>query len=404
MGRILVVGAGIAGLTLALELHAIGRDCIIFEATPSIEPLGLGLNLQPYAVASLHRMGLATAFQDASLQPARCIYTSCRGQILHREPLGLAGGFACPQYSIHRASLYDILLHAVQDRMGKDAVQLNRRCIDFTDDGYRVTAHFADGSSESGDLLVACDGIHSNVFRRMYPDRSSVRQSGITMWRGLTRGLDFIDNQTMLRGGLLKRGKLVVYPVRAPGPEGELLLNWVVELCAAVERSSDPQNDREWLGALFSEWQTAWLDIGQMIRQASLVMTMPMTDRDPLPFWSVGRVTLLGDAAHPMFPLGSNGAGQAILDAAMLARCLSRASDDMKAVAEYENARRPETEAIVLADRSGGADVVLDAIERGSRGRWLSHGEASDLGSELTQLLSAYRQRSGTTRQAFSSA
>jgi 5-methylphenazine-1-carboxylate 1-monooxygenase len=141
-----------------------------------------------------------------------------------------------------------------------------------------------------------------------------------------------------------------------------------------------------------------------MIRQASLVMTMPMTDRDPLPFWSVGRATLLGDAAHPMFPLGSNGAGQAILDAAMLARCLSRATDDMKAVAEYENVRRPETEAIVLADRAGGADVVLDAIERGSLGRWLSHGEASDLGSELTQLLSAYRQRSGTTRQAFSSA
>jgi 2-polyprenyl-6-methoxyphenol hydroxylase-like FAD-dependent oxidoreductase len=238
----------------------------------------------------------------------------------------------------------------------------------------------------------------------MYPDRLSARQSGITMWRGLTHGLNFFDNQTMLRGGLLERGKLVVYPVRTPGSEDELMLNWVVELQTAIERSSDFENDRNWVGNLFSAWQTPWLDIGQMIQQASLFMNMPMTDRDPLPFWSVGRATLLGDAAHPMFPLGSNGAGQAILDAAMLAACLSRATDEVKAVAEYENARRPKTRAIVLADRAGGADVVLDAIERRSRGRWLSPREVSELGGEFTQLLGAYRQKSGMTGQAFSSA
>jgi 5-methylphenazine-1-carboxylate 1-monooxygenase len=402
MGRVLIIGAGIGGLMLALELHAVGRDCIVFEAAPSIEPLGVGLNLQPYAVMPLQRLGLAAALREASLQPASCIYTSRSGQILYREPLGLIAGFACPQCSIHRASLHDILLGAVRLRMGEGAVQLGRRCVDFTEDGCRVTAHFMSGPSESGDVLVACDGVHSSIFKKMYPSRPHVRQSGITMWRGLTHGSDFLDNQTMLRGGLLPNGKLVAYPVRVPGPRADLMLNWVVELDAGVEPSSDPEQDRLWLETLFSDWQTPWLDIARMIGQASTIMAMPMTDRDPLPSWTVGRVTLLGDAAHPMFPLGSNGAGQAILDAVMLASRLSQTTDDRQALAEYEDARRPATEAIVLSDRNGGPDIVLDAIEKRSQGRWLPHREASELENELAQLLGAYRQKSGTTHPALS--
>jgi 2-polyprenyl-6-methoxyphenol hydroxylase-like FAD-dependent oxidoreductase len=402
VGRVLIVGAGIGGLVLALELHAIGRDCVVFEAAPSIESLGVGLNLQPYAVMPLHRLGLAAALREASLQPAGCIYSSRRGQILYREPLGLIAGFTCPQYSIHRASLHDILLGAVRLRMGEGAVQLGRRCVDFKEDGCHVTAHFMNGPSEIGDVLVACDGVHSSIFKKMHPGRPHVRQSGVTMWRGLTHGLDFLDNQSMLRGGLLPNGKLVVYPVRAPSSRADLVLNWVVELDAGVEPSSDPEQDRSWLETLFSGWQTPWLDIARMIRQASTIMAMPMTDRDPVLSWTAGRVTLLGDAAHPMFPLGSNGAGQAILDAEVLASCFSKMTDDKQALAEYEHARRPATEAIVLSDRNGGPDVVLDAIERRSEGQWLPHRDASELGTELAQLLFAYRQKSGTTRQGLS--
>lgn len=392
MPAVIVIGAGIGGLSLALELHARGYACQVFEATSAAHAAGVGLNILPYASRVLHRLGLASELSQAAMLPRSSVYASSIGQILLSEPLGIASGAEFPQYSIHREALLHILLNAVRQRLGADAVRLGHRLVRFEQDTREVRAYFDCGDTAArGDMLVGCDGIHSAVCRQLHPAAAPVRRPGIVMWRGITRRFPLLDQQTMLRCGRIETGKLVAYPVRDPDTPDEIVANWVLELRdataiaerhAVIEPTSVPD--------VFLSWKFDWLDVRSLILNSTQVLRMPMTDRDPLPWWSDRRVTLLGDAAHPMYPVGSNGAGQAILDAAALASCIDGAGI-IAGLRAYDALRSPKTAAIVTRDRAGGPDIVLEAIHTATHDAFTPVEETPALSQRLHRLLINYR-------------
>ncbi|WP_193098611.1 FAD-dependent monooxygenase [Burkholderia sp. Z1] len=392
MPAVIVIGAGIGGLALALELHACGYACQVFEATSDVHAAGVGLNILPYASRVLHRLGLASELGKAAMLPRSSVYASSVGQILLSEPLGFASGAEFPQYSIHREALLRILLNAVRQRLGADAVRFGHRLVRFEQDTREARAYFdCRDTAACGDMLVGCDGIHSAVCRQLHPVAAPLRHSGIVMWRGITTRFPLLDQQTMLRCGRIETGKLVAYPVRDPDTPDEIVANWVLELrdtTATAERHAviEPTSVPD----VFFSWKFDWLDVRSLILNATQVLRMPMTDRDPLPRWSDRRVTLLGDAAHPMYPVGSNGAGQAILDAAALAACIDRAGivDGLRA---YDALRSPKTAAIVTRDRAGGPDIVLEAIHTATHDAFTPVEETPALSQRLHSLLTSYR-------------
>ncbi|MBN3834982.1 FAD-dependent monooxygenase [Burkholderia sp. Ac-20344] len=392
MPAVIVIGAGIGGLSLALELHARGYACQVFEAASAVQAAGVGLNIQPYAARELHRLGLASELRQASMLPCLSVYASSAGQILLSEPLGIAGGFEFPQYSIHRAALQHMLLNAVHRRLGADAVRFGHRLVRVEQDAREARAYFdCHGTPARGDMLVGCDGIHSAVCRQLHPVAARIRQSGIVMWRGVTRHFPLLDQQTMLRCGRIETGKLVAYPVRDPDAPDALLANWVLEL----RDDSEPGEHHAIVAptsvpAVFLSWKFDWLDVRSLILNAAQVLRMPMTDRDPLPRWSHRRITLLGDAAHPMYPVGSNGAGQAILDAAALAASID-GTDVITGLRTYDALRRRQAAAIVARDRAGGPDIVLEAIHAVTNDVPATADDMPALSQRLSTLLTNYR-------------
>jgi 5-methylphenazine-1-carboxylate 1-monooxygenase len=365
MSNVIIIGAGIGGLSLALELHFRGHHCHVYEAAPEIKAVGVGINIQTYAARELHRLGLASKLAEAAMQPLAIAYANSTGQIMFREPLGVNAGCPVPQYSIHRAALHRILLEAVAERLGPDAIHLGHKCIGFNQNNLSVTALFdGDNRSVTGDILVGCDGIHSAIHHQLYPATESIRHAGVMMWRGITRGISLLDHRTMVRSGRVETGKLVAYPVRDPDQPEEIMVNWVAELQSNAYPTQDTYRLVEMSSVpdVFLNWKFDWMDGSALVRNAEFILQLPMSDRDPLPRWSHDRVTLLGDAAHPMYPVGSNGAGQAIVDASVLAACIDTVDDEIAALIAYDDLRRPLTADVVRRDREGGPDVILDAI------------------------------------------
>ncbi|CAJ4807429.1 FAD binding domain protein [Burkholderia pseudomallei] len=398
MPAVIVIGAGISGLSLALELHARGYDCRVFDAAPNVASAGVGINIQDYASRHLHRLGLEDELQKTSVSPLQAAYASAAGQILLKDPIGFASGSGFPQYSIHRMALQRVLLHAVEQRLGKECVSFGHTFLHFQQDQHGVTANFQASSTYTtcGDLLVGCDGVHSAVCRQLQPHLAKVRQSGITMWRGLTRGIVPPPQPMVVRCGRIETGKIVTYPIRDPDKPDEVVMNWVAEWRDGrrmkerhinVSPSSVPD--------IFFSMTLDGFDIPSLIQRADFVLQLPMTDRDPLPYWSQGRATLLGDAAHPMYPVGSNGAGQAIVDAATLAASLDTATSLEAGLQIYESLRGPATAAIVQHDRAGGPDVVLDAIHKITGGKRLPENMQPEVANQLHVLLARYQDQSG---------
>ncbi|MDT0266496.1 flavin-dependent oxidoreductase [Streptomyces sp. DSM 44915] len=369
--NVLVVGAGIGGLTLALELHRAGVPCRVLEAVPELAPIGAGVNLLPHAVRVLDRLGVAGPLAAAGVETAESVFFNRFGQLCYREPLGRHAGYAHPQLSMHRGDVQLGLLAAVRDRLGADAVALGRRVVEVSDDGRRVTATVEDAATgarttETATVLVACDGIHSAVRAQLYPAEGAPRYSGVTMWRGVTPWQPFLSGASMVRAGWLTSGKMVIYPVRnAVNAAGDQLVNWVAE----VERPRDTTRDWNRVGRLddfldvFADWHFDWLDVPALIQGAETVLEYPMVDQDPLPRWTFDGVTLLGDAAHPMVPRGSNGAGQAILDARALGEALAATPADPRgALLAYEAERLPATTQVVMTNRVQPPDTILKEV------------------------------------------
>jgi 2-polyprenyl-6-methoxyphenol hydroxylase-like FAD-dependent oxidoreductase len=401
--EILVIGGGIGGLTLALSLHQAGIACRVYEAAPEIRPLGVGINLLPHAMREFTELEVAGRLEKAAVATREVRFYNRFGQLIYSEPRGRFDGYDWPQLSIHRADLHAVLLAVVRERLGEDRVALGKKCAALDQDAGSVTAHFEDGSSERGAALIGCDGIHSAVRALLHPGEGPPAWQGINMWRGVTRARPFLTGATMVIAGWLEVGKMVIYPVRERlGGDRPQLLNWVAE----IQSPRNVRQDWNLAGRLedfypvFERWRFDWLDVAAMIRDAESILEYPMVDRDPLPWWSRGRVTLVGDAAHPMYPRGSNGAGQAVLDARTLAGCLKRERDVPAALKAYEEARLKPAYDVVLMNRESPPDAILREVHQRTGDRPFARIEDVISAAEMAEISANYKRVAGFEREA----
>jgi 2-polyprenyl-6-methoxyphenol hydroxylase-like FAD-dependent oxidoreductase len=398
MQDVLIVGAGIGGLTLALQLHRRRIPCRIFESAPEIKAVGVGINLLPHATEVLGGLGLEPALARLGVETAASVFFNRFGQLIYSEPLGRRAGYAWPQFSIHRADLQSVLLEAVLARLGKERIHLGWHCVGFEQDEAKLRLMFRDRDPVEGKVAVGCDGIHSVIRKQLYPREGEPRYSGVNMWRGVTRWKPILSGASMLRAGWLATGKLVHYPIRNRiDADGRQLVNWLWEIETPQHKRWDwnrPARVADFIADAES-WRFDWLDVPAFLRAAELVLEYPMVDKDPLPAWSYGRVTLLGDAAHPMVPRGSNGAGQAILDARALAECLE-GNDSLK---RYEALRLGPTSNVVLENRRNPPDAILREVYQRTGDQPFERIEAVISAQELAALSERYKQVAGYERK-----
>lgn len=373
---VLIAGGGIGGLTLALMLHRRGIKATIFEQATEIREVGVGINTLPHAIKELATLGLLPALDAAAIRTKELIYINRFGQKVWQEKRGLDAGFEFPQFSVHRGRLQKVIFDAARKELGPDAIRTGMKLAGFQQDEGGVTAHFVDSrygaSSETvrGEVLVGADGIHSVVRRHFYPQEGRPNWQGAVLYRGAADWPQFLSGRSMYIAGGMGL-KLALYPL-APGSEpGHRLTNWaIVARIADPEKTPPPANSWSRVARLEDYMPYAKrfvvpdVDVAGLVKATSTAWEYPMCDRDPLPNWSFGRVTLLGDAAHPMYPVGSNGAAQAILDARALAVALRQAETPMRALYEYEQERLDKTAEIVRLNRKGGPERVIDEVEK----------------------------------------
>lgn len=395
--RILIAGAGVGGLSTALALHAAGHtDIHVFEAASSLTTLGVGINVQPSAVVILRSWGLLPAMARTGVESQELNFYNRHGDVVLREPRGRFAGYAVPQFSVHRGEFQMLLLDAARERLGADRIHLGHALSSWEEGesedggGGSITAHFVrrasgggarlkgteaqglDHPSMTGAFLVAADGINSTARKLLYPDEGPPRFSGRILWRGCTEREPYLTGASMIWAGHADQ-KFIAYPI-GNRPGNKCLVNWIAELRVRKEGDPDltppPTNwtrsvEKSVFQGPFEGWTCGGLRmVEDLIEPTDKVFEFPMCDRDPVDRWSFGRMTLLGDAAHAMYPIGSNGATQAIIDAETLARCITEGSGDIPAaLADYEKTRLPPTAKIVMANRANGPDHVLQLAE-----------------------------------------
>jgi 5-methylphenazine-1-carboxylate 1-monooxygenase len=401
--EVIVIGGGIGGLSFALALHQVGIRCRVYESTAAYKPLGVGLNLLPHAVKELGSLGLLDRLISAGVETREICFYTRHGQLVDREPRGKHAGYDWPQVSIHRADLHSTLVDTVVERLGADALVLGHRCIAVEQNDAEVTAHFQGPSKEArssaaGAILVACDGIHSVVRSLLHPVDMQLRFHDSTQYRGATRWRPFLSGASMVYIGTSTTAKLVVYPMRNNIDGSDLqLINWVAEIRKPNDRIRDWNRIAhvdEFIDRV-SGWTFDWLDVPSLLRSADTVLEYPLADQDPLPSWTHGRITLLGDAAHPMLPRGSNGAAQAIIDGTTLARLLARTDDPRRALKEYETARLDATSKIIHMNRARYPDAILRIVEERTADQPFERLDKFISQDELMQWRSTYQDVAG---------
>jgi 5-methylphenazine-1-carboxylate 1-monooxygenase len=373
--KAIIVGGGVGGLTTALMLRARGIGCEIFEQSDTIRELGVGINTLPHAMRELASLGLLQKLDDIAIRTDQLYYLNRHGQEVWREARGVDAGHDVPQFSIHRGRLQGVIHRAVEERLGAEAIHTGRRLGAFTQDEGGVTAYFFDRTGSHvhtacGDILIGADGIHSRVRDTLFPNEGPPCWNGLMLWRGARDWPLFLTGKSMIVAGGLN-AKVVIYPIAEGSSPASRLTNWAV-LVKVGEGNAPPPRKEDWsrpgrreeLMPHVARFSVPYIDVKSLISATPEFYEYPTCDRDPLPYWSSGRVTLLGDAAHPMYPVGSNGASQAILDARCLADALVRAEHPRQALMEYEKKRLPMTADIVRSNRRGGPEGVIDAVEQ----------------------------------------
>lgn len=405
-----IVGGGIGGLALALSLQSRGIACTVFEAVAEVREVGVGITLLPHAMREMAEMGLAAAVEPLGIDNQESLFCNRWGQFIYREPRGRHAGHGLPEISLHRARLHALLLGAVHERLGAGAVRLAHRVRQIEQDERGAVLHMicngADGAVERQvrvDAVIGCDGIHSAVRRQYYPDEA-LAFAGINTWRGVTRSAPILGGKTYMRIGSIDTGKMVVYPIVDAIDEHQgqprQLINWVAE----IRRPGEAMNDWNRPGCIddfidiYRDWRFDWLDVPALIRNADRIFEYPMVDRDPVERWTFGRVSLLGDAAHPMYPRGSNGSAQALIDARVLADELAAEGphgDVGAALLRYEAARIAATARIVTTNRSVPPDYIIMKVDELSGGRPFNRLEDLISTEELKRISDDYKRISG---------
>ncbi|MBC7501996.1 MAG: flavin-dependent oxidoreductase [Herminiimonas sp.] len=406
--KVTIAGAGIGGLSLALMLQRRGIDVEVFEAVTTIKPLGVGINLLPHASQQLCELGLEQCLADNGIETSSLAYFNRLGQEIWREPRGLAAGYDFPQFSIHRGQLQMTLLKSALERLGTQVIHQGHAFQSFKQVADKVITTFtrrADGVEieVESDVLVGADGIHSAVRKFLYARDDPPRFSGRMLWRAVTECAPFMDGRSMFMAGHQDQ-KFVCYPISEPARQaGRSLVNWIAEL--RVPDGELPGTDwnrkvdKHIFSAAFDQWKWDWIDIPAVIDGATEIFEFPLVDRDPLPRWTFERVTLLGDAAHPMYPIGSNGSAQAILDGRYLSDCLKNETSISHALREYEADRLPKTTGIVLRNRMNGPEQVMQlAHERAPDG--FQHVNDVIAQETLEEISSRYKRLAGFDKDA----
>ncbi len=404
---IVVVGGGIAGLSFALSLHQRGIACEVYESVPQVKELGVGITLLPHAMRELSALGVQPQLEAVGIENLESVFFNRFGQFIYREPRGRHAGYPLPEIGIHRGKLHRILYEAALERLGPGCIHTGHRCTGLTQDDAGVTVHFIDAQGHAlepvrAGVVVACDGIHSAVRKQFYP-QEKVAFAGINTWRGVTRHKPILTGKSYMRVGSIRTGKMVIYPIVDDiDGQGNQLINWMAE----IEGSSQVMNDWNRGGQvedfieIFKDWTFDWLDVPALIRNADQILEYPMVDKDPIPRWTFGRVTLMGDAAHPMYPRGSNGSAQALIDARTLATELARGGDPVAALATYESQRREATAKVVLTNRSQPPDVINIRVEELSGDRPYRHIDDIISQDELRALSDHYKKIAGFSLEA----
>ncbi|KFU75802.1 2-polyprenyl-6-methoxyphenol hydroxylase [Amycolatopsis lurida] len=402
--KILISGAGIGGLTAALSLHAAGfTDVQVVESAQELRPLGVGLNLLPNAVRELAELGLLSAVASQAVATRELILCNSFGQLVWREPRGLDAGNEWPQLSIHRGHLQAVLADAVRNRLGAHTIATDTRVTAVTPlSGGRVRTSLnhpstANSSTLDTDLLIGADGINSAVRSSLYPREGPPLWNGLTLWRGVAWSMPYLTGASMIVAGDDVE-RIVLYPIRErSNGEHTVLVNWVIARRCGDEPQHGDWNRRTSVDRVIEHalrWRFDWLDIPAIIRSAPAVFEYPMIDRDPLPRWTFQRVTLLGDAAHPMYPAGSNGATQAIIDARALAYLLATCDDVDQALDAYDRQRRNLMGRIQLSNRAMGPERAITLAHQRAPGGF---GDINDVisANELAQISADYARTAG---------
>lgn len=412
--RVIIAGGGIGGLATALTLHQIGVPCVVYEAVREMRPLGVGINLQPNAVRELYDLGIASDDLDRIGLPAKeWALVGLNGNDIYTETRGLLAGYNWPQYAVHRGQLHMLLHRLAVERIGADAVRLASRVT-----GYRkisngsVTAliEHADGvtSEMTGPLLIGADGIHSAVRAQMHPAQPPIHWGGAIMWRGTTQAKPIRTGASFVGLGT-HRQRMVFYPISQPDPKtGLSTINWIAEVTLD---NSDGWKQRGWFREVgvedfvhhFDNWVWDWLDVPAFIKQADGAFENPMIDRDPVPTWCDGPVALMGDAAHAMYPTGSNGASQAIVDARVLCACMIAHGVTPAALAAYDAQLCGPISQLILRNRGAGPFGLLNMVDERCGGTFENIDDVVPA-KERTDFMAGYKAAAGFAIEKLNSA
>lgn len=406
--RIAVVGGGIGGLAFALGLHQRGISCDVYEGVAEVRELGVGITLLPHAVKELAALGVQPQLEALGIENLESVFFNRWGQFIYREPRGRHAGYSVPELGMHRGKLHGVLYQAALQRLGAQRIHLGHRCTGVEQDGAQVTLSFNDADGQprppvQADIVIACDGVNSAVRRQFYPQEKPAF-AGINTWRGVTVHKPILTGKTYMRIGSIDTGKIVIYPiVDDVDGQGNQLINWTAE----IRHPDMGMNDWNKPGRLedvlpiYRDWKFDWLDVPNLIATASEILEYPMVDKDPVPRWTFGRVTFLGDAAHPMYPRGSNGSAQALIDARTLGDLLAAGGDPVEALQRYEASRLPATAKVVETNRRVPPDFIIMKADELSGGKPFP-GSIDDLVSqeELRRISEDYKQVAGFSLQS----
>jgi 2-polyprenyl-6-methoxyphenol hydroxylase-like FAD-dependent oxidoreductase len=396
--KVAIVGGGVCGLSLALHLKKRGISARVYERVPEIKPLGVGITLLPHAMREFSALGLGEELLAAGIENRESRFYNRFGQLIYREDRGKFAGYPFPEVGIHRGKLHLILYNAVCRELGADAVVTGHECVGVDQDENGATIRFKEREPVRADVVVACEGINSAIRKQFYPD-DKVVFTGINTWRGVTRRKPILDGRTYMRVGSINTGKIVIYPIvdNVDG-EGNQLINWMAEIKRDDARAQNDWNKPGNLADFFpiyESWRFDWLDVAQMIRDADQILEYPMVDKDPITQWTFGRVTLAGDAAHPMYPRGSNGGAQAVIDARTLAECLANAATAPAALKAYEAARAEPAAQVVRTNRAQPPDFINIKVEELVGDRPFGNLDDYISQNELKALSDSYKRVAG---------